>query len=730
MLFRLINILFDTGCVFSWQHRCVAVLSSAYQYASLISLQQKHFNKNKTLFPLLFFASFLLLPLCPIAQVPSTTTEQQMEAVTENNEDNETQDDSFVQSLQQFLKSPVNLNTADAATLKELVVLTPLQIQNIISYRTLFGKFINIYELQAVPSLDIATIEKIRPFITINMNADLITSFGERLQDGTHSIVARVTGVIERSKGYLIDSSTANNYYPGSPQRYFFRYKYQFKNLLQFGVVADKDAGEEFFKGTQKHGFDFYSVHLFVRNIGIIKAIALGDFTVNMGQGLMQWQSLAFKKSVDVLNIKRQLPVLRPYNSAGEINFHRGIGITIAKKNVEVTGFVSYRNVDANFVTDTLNNEDFISSLQTSGLHRTKSETDDKGIQQQLAYGGNMAFNKKRLHLGMNIIQYNFKLPVTKAGDPYNLYALSGKKIGNQSIDYSYTFRNLHFFGEAAFDNKKNKAFVNGMLVSMSQSVDMSFLYRNISPGYQSLYTNAFTESTFPSNEKGFYTGISIRPAPQWRLDAYADFYKFPWLRYLMDAPTTGVDYLAQLTYKPNKQLEIYARYRTETKPKNDNPGEHVLSPVIPKQRQNFRWQINYKFDPELTFRNRLELVWYDRNGAGAENGFLCYADLLYKPMLKKYSGNMRLMYFETGGYDSRLYAYENDVLYSFSIPVFYDKGYRYYFNLNYDFSKKISCWFRLAQTIYKDKTSIGSGLDEIEGNKKTEIRLQVQYYL
>ena len=621
------------------------------------------------------------------------------------------------------------MNTADAATLKELVILTPLQIQNIISYRTLFGNFINIYELQAVPALDIATIEKIRPFITVKTNADLISSFGERLNGGTNSIVARVTRVVERSKGFLIDSTTANNYYPGSPQRYFFRYKYQYKNLLQFGVVAEKDAGEEFFKGTQKQGFDFYSAHLFIRNVGVIKAIALGDFTVNMGQGLTQWQSLAFKKSSDVLNIKRQLPVLRPYNSAGEINFHRGVGITIAKKNIEVTGFVSYRNVDANFVTDTLNNEDFISSLQTSGLHRTKSETDDKAVQRQLAYGGNIAYNKNRLHLGVNVIQYNFKLPITKANDPYNLYALSGKHIGNQSIDYSYTFRNLHFFGEAAIDNKKNKAFVNGMLVSVSQDVDMSFLYRNISPGYQSLYTNAFTESTFPSNEKGFYTGISIRPHTFWRLDAYVDFYQFPWLKYLVDAPTTGIDYLAQLTYKPNKQLEVYARYRTETKPKNYNPDGGILSPLIPKQRQNFRWQVNYKINPEFTFRNRAELVWYDWKGSGAQNGFLSYVDFIYKPMLKKYSGNMRLMYFETGGYDSRLYAYENDVLYSFSIPVFYDKGYRYYININYDFSKKLSLWLRLAQTIYKDKTSVGTGLDEISGNKKTEVKLQVQYY-
>ncbi|MES2850755.1 MAG: helix-hairpin-helix domain-containing protein [Bacteroidota bacterium] len=696
--------------------------------ASLISFR-KFFSISKVVLSVLLFTSFLFLPSGLKAQVPSTTTEQQMEAVTENNEDNETQDDSFLQSLQQFLKSPVNLNTADATTLKELVILTPLQIQNIISYRTLFGKFINIYELQAVPTLDIATIEKIRPFITVSNSPDLIGAFSERLSGGTHSVVGRVTQVLERSRGYLLDSTTTSNYYPGPPQRYFFRYKYQYKNLLQFGVVADKDAGEEFFKGTQKQGFDFYSAHLFVRNIGIIKSLALGDFTVNMGQGLTQWQSLAFKKSVDVLNVKRQLPVLRPYNSAGEINFHRGVGITLAKKNIELTGFVSYKSIDANFVTDTLNNEDFISSLQTSGLHRTKSETDDKGAQKQLAYGGNIAYNKNRLHLGANIIQYQFKFPITKANDPYNLYALSGKNIGNQSIDYSYTFRNLHFFGEAAMDNNRNKAFVNGLLLSVASNADMSFVYRNISPGYQSLYTNAFTESTFPTNEKGLYTGVSIRPHSFWRVDAYADFYKFPWLKYLVDAPVIGVDYLAQLTYKPNKQLEVYFRYRTETKPRNYNPDGSVTAPVVPKQRQNFRCQISYRINSEFTFRNRLELIWYDRKGGSPQDGFLTYADIVYKPMLKKYSGNMRLMYFETGGYDSRMYAYENDVLYSFSIPVFYDKGYRYYINLNYDFSKKLSFWFRLAQTIFKDKTTVGTGLDEINGSKRTEVKLQFQYY-
>ncbi len=667
-------------------------------------------------------------PLCFAQQLPSVVTEQQLEAATENSEDNETEDDSFLQSLQQYLASPINLNTADETVLKELDLLKPMQIQNIIAYRNLLGKFINLYELQAVPGIDIATIERIRPYITVSQQADFIGAFSERLGGGVHTVIGRVTQVLEKSRGYKLDSSTANNFYPGSPQRLFLRYKYQYKNLLQYGIVAEKDAGEEFFKGSQKKGFDYYSAHLFARNTGIIKSLAIGDFTVNMGQGLTQWQSLAFKKSSDVINIKRQLPVLRPYNSAGEINFHRGLGITIAKNNIEATAFISYRKLDGNFVPDTLGNEDFISSLQTSGLHRTKNEVEDKGIQRQLAYGGNIAFNKTRFHIGANVVQYRFKLPITKADDPYNLYALSGKSMGNQSIDYSCTYRNFHFFGEAAVDNKMNKAFVNGLMISMDVNVDMSLLYRNIDEKYQSLYTNAFTESTFPNNEKGIYAGISIRPAAEWRLDAYADFYKFPWLKYLVDAPAVGVDYLAQLTYKPNKQLEMYARYRTESKSKNYNPDGNITAPVIPKPRQNFRGHVNYKINPAVTFRSRIELVWFDRKGGGAQSGFLSFVDILFKPMMKKYSGNVRLQYFETEGYDSRLYAYENDVLYSFSIPVFYDKGYRYYLNANYDFSKKLSLWLRWAQTIYKNKTTVGTGLDEIQGNKKTEVKLQLQY--
>jgi len=670
-----------------------------------------------------------LLSFGLFSQTPDLpTTEQQLENITENNADAETEDDSYLQQMQQYIKHPVNLNSADENELKELRVLNPMQIQNLIKYRNLFGKFINIYELQAIPTWNNELIKKIQPYISVSDKVELLTTLNKRLRGGEHSILARVTQTLQKSKGFLMDSSTATNFYPGSPQKLLLRYKYQFKNLLQYGVVAEKDAGEQFFKGRQKQGFDFYSAHFYARNIGLIKSLALGDFTVNLGQGLTQWQSLAFKKSADVINIKREAAVLRPYNSAGEINFHRGAGITIQKQNLQATVFASYKNIDANLVAASQTQDDFISSIQTSGYHRTKSETDDKGVQQQLAFGGNVSYQYKRLHIGLNGIQYKFKLPLKKSTDPYNLYALNGKSFSNYSIDYSYTYNNLHFFGEAAVTNNLYKAFINGILISTASSVDMSFLYRNISKGYQSLYTTAFTESTYPTNEKGFYAGLSIHPGNVWRIDAYADFYKFPWLKFRVNSPSNGSDYLIQLTYKPNRQLEIYSRFRSEAKGINFNPEQVTLSPVTTQPKQTWRTQFAYKLNADITLRNRVELLWFNKNSIPTEQGFLTYFDFLYKPMLKPWSGNLRLQYFETDAYNSRLYAYENDVLYSYSIPVFYDKGIRYYINANYDVDQKLSLWLKWSQTVYKNKILVGSGLDEIKGNKKTELKVQAIY--
>jgi hypothetical protein len=253
----------------------------------------------------------------------------------------------------------------------------------------------------------------------------------------------------------------------------------------------------------------------------------------------------------------------------------------------------------------------------------------------------------------------------------------------------------------------------------------MSLLYRKISRGYQALYANAFTENTYPTNESGLYMGIAVTPITSVSINAYADFYHFPWLKYRVDAPSSGSEYAVQFNYTPNKEVQFYLRYRAEKKPVNVNPYGYTLNPVIAQPKQNLRTQFSFKLNAILTLRSRLELLWFDKRSADAENGYLVYTELLYKPLFKRLSGNARLQYFETDGYNSRLYAFENDVLYAYSIPVFYDKGYRYYLNINYDVTRQLSVWGRFAQTVYSNKNVIGSGLDEIKGNTKSELAVQ-----
>ena len=227
-----------------------------------------------------------------------------------------------------------------------------------------------------------------------------------------------------------------------------------------------------------------------------------------------------------------------------------------------------------------------------------------------------------------------------------------------------------------------------------------------------------------PANETGLYSGISIRPQPGLRIDAYADFYKFPWLLYRTDAPSYGADYLLQLTVSPDKHTELYVSFKRQSKQSNDS-SSLPLSVIMDVPRRNLRYQVTYRLNRELTLKNRAEMVWYEKEPEKKQYGFLAYLDIHYNSPVVPFSGSTRLQYFETDGYNSRLYAYENDVLYSFSIPAFFDRGCRWYLNMKTDVRKWMSSYkktidlevgikYGITYNLRSKKT--GSELDEIQG--------------
>jgi hypothetical protein len=74
------------------------------------------------------------------------------------------------------------------------------------------------------------------------------------------------------------------------------------------------------------------------------------------------------------------------------------------------------------------------------------------------------------------------------------------------------------------------------------------------------------------------------------------------------------------------------------------------------------------------------------------------------------------------------VYTYENDVLYSYSVPALYYKGQRAYFLVNWDITRNFEIWARVASTIYDNQNTLQTGsLNQINANHKTELKLQAR---
>jgi len=660
--------------------------------------------------------------------------DQQIENLSEKT-DTDNEDDADQQRLNEWHRNPINLNKISEEELISLGVLTPLQIKQFFAYRQLLGKLISVYELQAVPGWNIETIRKVLPYIIIKDDESLVDAFQKRWRAGNNYFLLRVSQVFEKAKGFQKPTDSSGSYFLGSPQRIFCRYTYNYKNSLQYGILGEKDAGEQFFKGYQQYGFDFYSFHFFMKEVGLIKFLAIGDFTVNMGQGLIQWQGLAFTKSAMVLSVNRQSPILRPYHSSGEFNYHRGMGITIMKNRWEATAFVSSKKISTNIGWDTVTRGETISSFENSGYHRTKSEGDDRNNVRQFAVGSNISFSADRFHVGVNAVAYHFSKAIQKKDEPYNLYAIAGKSWADFSTDYHYVYQNFYLFGEVAVDKNFNHALVQGLMASLSRSADVSLLYRNIGPRFQSLNADAFSENSVVNNEKGLYMGLSVRPLPAWQIDAFADVYNFPWLKFRIDAPSNGTDLFAKVTYTPSKKWYIYTYLKSGFKTENDSGDDFAIRGLVPTQKQNWRVELSLDVNNKFSIKTRVDGVRYHIYMSSTERGFLGLFNLTYRAS-KNGGADFNFEYFETSGYRSRLYAAEQDVLYSYSAPPMYGKGIRYYIRLNTklnrligtgkNFKPQMDAWIRWAQTVYPAKISTGSGADQIDNKKRTELKIQL----
>jgi hypothetical protein len=624
--------------------------------------------------------------------------------------------------------SRLDLNRADFSVFQEYYFLNALDIESILNYKKSFGPFVDIYELQSVPNLDIEKAKTLRLYFKIGQQ-EIFDGFVNHIKKGSHHLLFSVNQCLQLASGFDKSNDTETSKYEGAPQSILIKYNYKYRNDLTYGFTAEKDPGESLFRGSNRKGFDFYSAHLFFKNRGRFKSIAIGDFAVNFGQGLVLWQSFAFKKGSDILQIKRQGDVLKPYMSSNENNFMRGAGFTLKNNSIECTLFASSCRKDANGIIDTLTGmTSMVSSDLTSGMHRTLSEIADEKIQHEIIFGARLSQKSINYTIGFNFVNSNFMLTKAFEIKPYNLFYFQGNHLSNYSVDYSLTLKNTHFFGEIAMSDNKSFAIVNGMLMSINKYLDISFLQRKISSRYQSFYSNAFSENYLVNNESGFYTAINAKGLYGFQLNAFIDLYKFPWLKYATNSPSNGSEWDIKFSYSFNKKNSISLSCNHKSDFINLIEENEIMKNVLKKVRYHFRFQYDFSLNDLISFSNRIDLMKYKLGNQIFSDGFLFYSNFKIKNIFRNVNTEFRFLLFDTDSYDSRIYAFENDLMQSFAINNFYGKGIRYFLIMKYKESKNLSFLVKYSITNYFDRTFIGSSTNQIFGNKMSELKLQAYY--
>lgn len=687
------------------------------------------------------YLALLMAPLWASAQVYDPQNENIIERKVETVAEQSDDDQDFTTMMDEmvyYLEHPLNINRASYQDLEQLNMLDDITINNLLDHIKKHGKLLNIYELQTVNGFDLPLIRKIQPFIKVNDDPDKKGfSFRDMFKEGKHETLIRYTQVLEEQVGYsAIDDSVLalnpNQRYLGDPYRLMLRYRFQYGNRVSWGLTAEKDPGEEFFTGSNKQGFDYYSAHFFVRNIGFLKALAIGDYQAQFGQGLTMWSGLAFGKTADGISIKRTAVGLRPYASVGETNFLRGGAFTLGFGKFEFTAFGSYRWLDGNVsVVDTTSNEiEVVTSIQTSGYHRTPNELIDRNSVSQQAYGGNVAFRTRKLKVGLTGVYYMLSSDLLRGDALYQKFVNIGTYGANFGVDYSWVWRNFHFFGEFAMDHNKAFATTHGVYLTLDPRVSIGIMYRNFSKEYVGMFSNPIQEGNGGANEQGYYLGYNIQPIKNFTLSGYFDVFRFPWLTYLTNSPSTGYEVMSQLTFRPSKTLDITARFRQKLRQLNTSStyDPEPIQTLEDQLRTYYRLTVTFSLSKTVKLRSRVEYSRYRRGDDDAEDGFIAYQDVSYDPLKFPVSFSGRIAWFDTDSYNTRIYTYENDVLYAYSLPAYYYQGLRSYLTVRVTPYKGIDVWLRIGNTLYSNQQTVGSGLDMINGTSRTEFKAQVRF--
>jgi hypothetical protein len=623
----------------------------------------------------------LLISLACFAQIPTQEEEEKQS------------------SFDYYIANPLNINLVSETELQSSLLFSSDQITAFIAFRKQIGSFQSILELQNIPGWDLDFLRRIQDFVVCNpMNPRWW-----KPNASTHQILFKTDWTAETKKGFTDPDLRSKTRYVGDRTNQTLRYRGQLNANLRMGFLLQKDAGE-------KDLSDFSSGFVEFKSKGILEKVILGDFINQWGQGLVQSGGFSLGKSFESIKATQKFNLGGlAYSSSVEYGYYRGINATLKlKEYLRIQTFASYRNLDATTGIDSIG-KTYLRTRVEDGFHRTTSEISHKDAMQEKTAGANITYSplSNPLVLQLNGVYTLWSLP-KPIGLGYKQPEWSGNELKNYSLSFQYPIKNIRMVGELAYSGQRQFSLIQSAATSLSKKLDASYLFRHYSAGYFSPKSNGLSENSENLNEWGLFLGLGYQINKRMKLSSYVDYFRFPGPKYqVLASNTSGWEFLSRLHWEKRHSARGFIQGKWTRKEDKDLIQISLDGHFIAIKSWDFH-------------------VRAMASKLGSEIGYLVLQDLKWDQ--GKWNIQGRFAFINTPSYDTRNYAYEPGVPYSFLLPAYAGNAIKTTCVVAYQMNREIAIAAKWARIQYQDRTEIGSGLDAIEGNTKTDITLQISY--
>ncbi len=642
-------------------------------------------------------------------------------------------------NLLQIYTNPYNWNGITRQQLEELYFVDDATIQELLYYSEQLGTVHSIGELQLVENIDKALLYLLPSFIYV-AEIDHEKRWADCFDNTKHRVVVRFDNTPELRSGFIADEETGEKKYLGNNFKILAKYQLTAGDNFRCGVALESDYGEPFF-GEYGQGFDLYRAYAEVNNLGVVQRGVVGAFRAGYGDGLIMGMQSYGSSLTKLLSPSSQTGV-RGYGGVSEYPTLQGVASNLKVGKISLSVLYGFISLDADTTGGVW------SSYSTDGYHRTISDLERRNTLYMHTVAANLGYNINRFDFGLTTYSGFFSLPSVGGTTDWAVYDFMGKNQFASSLDYSYNSRSIRFSGETAisyYSSNNNSpigvATTNTLQFYLLSDTQFSLNYRYFSNNYHAFWANTSSSQSTVNGEHGISSALCFPITSNISFQGYANVYKSLWGS--IYTPNDKISYELRseinIFFNRNSTLLLYLRHRESPSWQTNLDLSHTNLAV--KERitsfnckfTNKLGVVNLITNIQANYASAYELEDYadtetilDGGWSSASFGYLIAQDVNYTSRSLPLSLRSRIAFYGAPEYSNRFYLNESDVPESGYSSSLYGSAMRWYILASYKIQRAVSLAFRISQTLYSDRETIGSSYDQIDSWHRTDMHFYI----